>query len=74
MSRAEIVALIREYALLNMSECTAATVGDPVLRGGRMDADFAMSETMQIHSTIHSAKYHAAKDILVLIGEDVSDL
>lgn len=74
MSRADAVALIREYARMNMAECTAGIVGDPVLRGGRSCDDFAMSEKMQIHSTVHSAKYHAAKDILALMGEDVSDL
>lgn len=57
-----------------MAECTAGVIGDPVLHG-RHDAEaVALSERMQLHSTIHSAKYHAARDILELLGEEVGDL
>ncbi|EYD71830.1 hypothetical protein [Limimaricola hongkongensis] len=74
MTYLKIVALIREYARTNMAECTSGVIGDPVLRG-RHDAEaIALSERMQLHSTIHSAKYHAAKDILELMGEEVDDL
>lgn len=73
-SRAEVIALIREYARSNMAECTAGVIGDPVLRGRRDAEAVALSERMQMHSAIHSAKYHAAKDILELMGEEAGDL
>ena len=70
----EIVAMIREYAKVNWAEVSASIVGGPILRGNLgLDAE-VVSEEMQLHATIHSAKFHAAKDILLLIGEDVSDL
>lgn len=31
----------------------------------------AQSEALQIDGTIHSAKYHAAMDILALMGESI---
>jgi|GEM_PF-3240928 len=74
-TREEIVAMIREYARVNMDECSAGVLGDPILRGHSMTSEnAALSEAMQLQSTIHSSKYHAAKDILSLMGEDTSDM
>lgn len=67
----EAIKIITEYAKENMRICQDNIRCDPVLSGGlRGKDDFIKSEDLQIDSTIHSAKYHAAKDILLLCGVD----
>lgn len=75
MERAEIVALIRAYAQENWAMCTDGILNDPLLHGEAWtDSNVALSDDCATDSVIHSAKYHAAKDILELLGEDASDL
>jgi hypothetical protein len=66
---------IKTYARENMHICTDNVLADPLLHGCAWTAgNVALSEKMGIDMTIHSAKYHAAKDILTQFGVNVSDL
>ncbi len=71
----ELIELIKSYARENMDMCSDGILHDPILRGGQFTAEnVAMSDDCSTHSTIHASKYHAARDILILLGVDVSDM
>ena len=71
-----VVELIRAYADEQLTMMGDGVLHDPVLaagfKGGKhlTEVDFAKSRECQIHSTVHSSKYHAACDILELLGEN----
>ncbi len=68
MSIADVIELIREYGDVNFQTCTDNILLDPVLSGkGFTPENIEKSESMQVISTIHSAKYHACQDLIALI-------
>lgn len=62
---AEIIALIDHYGELNMELCGDGILMDPLLRGGPWnEANLKISEDCSTMSTIHSAKYHACRELI----------
>lgn len=65
---AEVVTLIREYGDINFQICSDNILIDPCLRGQGFTAEnAAISDTCQMRSTIHSAKYHACQELIAQI-------
>jgi integrase len=60
----QAIEAIKAYARENMSICTDNILADPLLHGcARSERNVALSENMGIDMTIHSAKYHAARNM-----------
>lgn len=67
--RAAIVAFIEHYGEINMEMCGDGILMDPLLRGGEWtEANVKLSDDCSTRSTIHSAKYHACKELVESIN------
>lgn len=75
MDKSEIISLIRTYAEENMRLMGDGILHDPLLHGEPWtEENVKRSDDCSVDSLIHSSKYHAAKDILALIGEPADDI
>ncbi len=67
---ADVVKLAKLYGEENMAICSDNILMDPLLHGHAWtDENVKLSEQCSIHSTIHSAQYHAAEHLIAAIGE-----
>lgn len=71
----QAIELIRLYAAESALMFGDTILSCPILQGGSASKqNRAKSEDCAMDGLIASSRYHAAKDILILLGEDVSDL